>query len=68
MQWLRSNSLSFSTRAMKNLEQVLEETEVNDTTVVFESRFVTLLHKPDGLYKGLEIYASDKEVSKSHGP
>nr|XP_040022978.1 adhesion G-protein coupled receptor G1-like isoform X2 [Gasterosteus aculeatus aculeatus] len=62
MQWLRSNSLSFSTRAMKNLEQVLEETEVNDTTVVCESRFVTLLHKPDGLYKGLDIYASDEEA------
>ncbi|KAL6112685.1 adgrg5 [Pungitius sinensis] len=48
---------------MQNLEECLEETEVNDHVSVSVSRFVTLLHKPHGPFKGLKIHASKKEAT-----
>ncbi|XP_068566639.1 adhesion G-protein coupled receptor G2-like [Cebidichthys violaceus] len=50
-------------KAIENLEQVLEETEVTDTTVLSQGRYLILLHRPDGPFKGLEIHASDTEIT-----
>lgn len=47
---------------MESLEQVLEETEVTETTSLSVSRFVTFLHKPKGPFTGLEINAGENEV------
>ncbi|XP_031702562.1 adhesion G protein-coupled receptor G3-like isoform X2 [Anarrhichthys ocellatus] len=49
-------------KAMENLEQVLKETEVNGTPAFTQSRYLVLLHKPNGPFKGLEIHASDTEI------
>ncbi|KAK9543134.1 hypothetical protein VZT92_000936 [Zoarces viviparus] len=49
-------------KAMKNLEEVLKETEVYGTTAFTQSRYLVLLHKPNGPFKGLEIHASDTET------
>ena len=56
------NLLSFSTRAMENLEQVLEETELNETTCLSVGSLVAMLHKPKGPFEGLEIFATDNKV------
>lgn len=54
--------VSLSTRAMRNLEEVLEETELNETTSMSEGRLMAVLHRPRGPFRGLEFHASDKEV------
>ncbi|KAM8894795.1 adhesion G-protein coupled receptor G1-like [Spinachia spinachia] len=59
---LKNERQSDAIKAIQNLEQVLQETEVNDTTAWSQSRFVILLHKPDGPFKGLEIHANNKEA------
>ncbi|XP_042340320.1 adhesion G-protein coupled receptor G1 [Plectropomus leopardus] len=48
--------------ALENLEYVLEETEVEETTYMSVSRLVAILHKPKGPFAGLEIYANENEA------
>lgn len=54
--------LSFSTRAMETLEQVLEETEFDETASLSVGGLVAILHKPKGPFKGLDIFATDDKV------
>ncbi|XP_029281590.1 adhesion G-protein coupled receptor G1 isoform X2 [Cottoperca gobio] len=48
--------------ALATLEQVLEETEVNETTSLSVSHLVAVLHKPRGPFTGLEIHANENEA------
>ncbi|KAM7406554.1 hypothetical protein PAMP_000925 [Pampus punctatissimus] len=59
---LQSRELNSTIKAMKKLEIVLEETELNETTYIYTSHSVAALYKPKGLFKGLQIHASDTEV------
>lgn len=52
---------------VKKLEATLEETELNETISLLAGRFVAFLHKPKGPFKGLSIYASDKEAKSERG-
>ncbi|XP_074523181.1 adhesion G-protein coupled receptor G5-like [Halichoeres trimaculatus] len=52
-----------SIEAMKSLEQLLERTEVNETTSVSADNLVALLYKPKGPFMGLDIYASENEAA-----
>lgn len=56
------NFLSFYTRSVESLELLLEETNVTNTETMTVDRFVALLHKPKGPFKGLEIHANGNEV------
>ncbi|XP_070819570.1 adhesion G-protein coupled receptor G6-like, partial [Chaetodon trifascialis] len=56
------NSLD-TIKAIESLEQILEETEVTETTSLFANRLVALLHRPKGRFAGLEIYASENEAT-----
>ncbi|XP_029281581.1 adhesion G-protein coupled receptor G1 isoform X1 [Cottoperca gobio] len=47
---------------LATLEQVLEETEVNETTSLSVSHLVAVLHKPRGPFTGLEIHANENEA------
>ncbi|XP_039650107.1 adhesion G-protein coupled receptor G2-like [Perca fluviatilis] len=49
--------------AMENLEQVLEETELNETTCLSVGSLVAMLHKPKGPFEGLEIFATDNKAT-----
>ncbi|KAM7014927.1 adhesion G-protein coupled receptor G5-like [Tautogolabrus adspersus] len=49
--------------AIESLEQVLEETQVNETTSMSLNNVVVFLHRPKGSFAGLEIYASDSEAT-----
>ncbi|XP_039981123.1 adhesion G-protein coupled receptor G5-like [Xiphias gladius] len=51
-----------SIKAMESLQQFLEETEVNETMSLSVSHMMAVLHKPKRPFKGLEIYASEKEA------
>ncbi|XP_038556694.1 adhesion G-protein coupled receptor G2-like [Micropterus salmoides] len=49
-------------RAVKCLEQVLEETEVNETALISAGHLVALLHKPQRPFRGLNIHASKSKA------
>lgn len=48
--------------AIKSLERMLEETEVNETTPISVKRLVAILHRPKGLFRGLEINANETKA------
>ncbi|XP_030269355.1 adhesion G-protein coupled receptor G1-like isoform X2 [Sparus aurata] len=48
--------------AIKSLERMLEETEVNETTPISVKRLVAILHRPKGLFRGLEINANETKT------
>ncbi len=54
--------LSFSVRAMRDLEKLLEETKVNETTSMSDERLVVVLHKQNGSFRGLKFSANETEV------
>ncbi|KAL3992620.1 nuclear pore complex protein [Sarotherodon galilaeus] len=54
--------------ALKSLEQILEETPVKGVVNISSGNFVALLFKPNGTFRGLEIYASDNEAGLSQVP
>uniref|UniRef100_A0A672YKI2 Adhesion G protein-coupled receptor G1 n=1 Tax=Sphaeramia orbicularis TaxID=375764 RepID=A0A672YKI2_9TELE len=54
--------LVLSIRAVKKMEETLKETDLNETMSLSAGRVVAFLHKPKGPFKGLSIYASDREV------
>lgn len=56
------NFLFSFTSAIKNLEEFLEETEVNDTVSMCVNHLVAALYKPNITFSGLEIYANESEV------
>ncbi|XP_073320963.1 adhesion G-protein coupled receptor G1-like [Pagrus major] len=59
------NGIGHSTiEAIESLEQMLEETEVNETTYISNNRLVAALHRPKGPFRGLEINANE-EVAMS---
>ncbi|XP_029948734.1 adhesion G-protein coupled receptor G5 isoform X2 [Salarias fasciatus] len=51
--------------AIESLEQVLERTDVNETTPMSSDNVVALLHKHRGRFHGLRISASDSEAMPS---
>ncbi|XP_029353731.1 adhesion G-protein coupled receptor G1-like [Echeneis naucrates] len=51
-----------SIKAVAKLEQILEDTEVNDTFCLTFNNLVAFLHKPKYPFQGLEISASENEV------
>ncbi|XP_076003089.1 adhesion G-protein coupled receptor G5-like [Genypterus blacodes] len=51
--------------AMEVLESVLMDTDVNETMSMSDNRLVTFLYKPVGQFAGLNIFASDTEVTTS---
>lgn len=53
----------FSKRAFETLEEIFEETEVRNTTSIAEDNLLALLYKPNEYFKGLEISASENEVT-----
>ncbi|XP_036951584.1 adhesion G-protein coupled receptor G1-like isoform X2 [Acanthopagrus latus] len=48
--------------AMRNLERMLEDTEVNGTTPISIKRLVAILHRPNGPFRGLEINANETKA------
>ncbi|XP_070690966.1 adhesion G-protein coupled receptor G2-like [Pempheris klunzingeri] len=46
-------------RAIKDLKQFLEETEVTETRSMCSNRLVAILHKPNGTSTDLRIYANE---------
>ncbi|XP_034535378.1 adhesion G-protein coupled receptor G2-like isoform X2 [Notolabrus celidotus] len=60
---LKKGSREETFQAMKSLKQVLEDTEVNETTSMSTNTLVALLYKPKGPFAGLEIYASENEAT-----
>lgn len=57
--------LSFSTRAIEDLQEILEEEEINGTSSsIISDTVVALQYKPNGTFRGLDIYASDNQVFK----
>ncbi|KAI3377619.1 hypothetical protein L3Q82_008775, partial [Scortum barcoo] len=54
--------LPFSTRCIEELEDLLEESEVNESKLLQVGRFVAMLLKPSGSFEGLDFYASKNEV------
>ncbi|XP_071344394.1 adhesion G-protein coupled receptor G5-like isoform X2 [Trachinotus anak] len=51
-----------SIEAIQSLEQLLEETEVNETVSMPVGNLMALLHKPKYPFEGLEIHATETEA------
>lgn len=58
---LKNGNLNNAIEAIQELEQVLEETEVNENVPMSVNRFVAIIHKPKGAFKGLNISASENK-------
>ncbi|XP_032416335.1 adhesion G-protein coupled receptor G5-like [Xiphophorus hellerii] len=50
-------------KALGVLQKVLEETETTNSTALYQDNMVALLYRPTGDFKGLQIAASDKQVT-----
>lgn len=48
------------------IEKILEETRVNETTSLFFTSGMAVMYKPTGVFKGLEIHVSEKEVKHNY--
>lgn len=51
-----------STRALMNLKNVLEETEVPESTTMCAKNIVAAIYKHTGAFRGLQIVAKDNMV------
>ncbi|KAK5623132.1 hypothetical protein CRENBAI_019344 [Crenichthys baileyi] len=51
-----------NSKAIKKLESILEETEVNETTLISVPDLVALLQKPPKISRRIEIYANDTQA------
>ncbi|XP_038144275.1 adhesion G-protein coupled receptor G1-like [Cyprinodon tularosa] len=54
-------------RTLEILQETLDETEVTETTTIITDNSVALLYKPTDDFKGLEIFATDNEISLGPG-
>ncbi|XP_034385414.1 adhesion G-protein coupled receptor G1-like isoform X2 [Cyclopterus lumpus] len=61
---LKNGNDNDAIEALKTLEKTLEETNVSMTTDMSQSRFVVLLHKPNGPSKSFDIHASGNKVKE----
>lgn len=53
---------------MESLQDILENTEVNETTPISVGHLVAVLVKPNGPFTGLKIYASNSKVRLRFAP
>ncbi|KAL3992612.1 uncharacterized protein ACER0C_009886 [Sarotherodon galilaeus] len=61
---LKNGSCNDAIKAMKDLEQFLEEGEINGTVSSMSSaNVVALLYKTNGTFEGLDVYGSDNQVT-----
>ncbi|XP_060901079.1 adhesion G-protein coupled receptor G5-like [Labrus mixtus] len=60
---LRNGNRQDTIEAMESLEQVLQATEVNETSSMSLNNVVVFLHRPRGSFAGLQISASDSEAT-----
>lgn len=56
--------MSFSKRALENIEKTLENIDVNSTISISFGNIVALLFIPTAPFKSLTLYASDRQVKK----
>ncbi|XP_032376217.1 uncharacterized protein LOC116692218 [Etheostoma spectabile] len=64
---LKSGRGSHPIKAMELLEELLTETELNETTSLSVGSMVAILYKPKGPFKGLNICATDDNETLSEG-
>nr|XP_046254104.1 adhesion G-protein coupled receptor G1-like [Scatophagus argus]XP_046254176.1 adhesion G-protein coupled receptor G1-like [Scatophagus argus] len=63
---LKNGNRRKAIEAMQSLEQFLEEAEVTEAESLFVNNIVAFLHKPEGPFEGLDIYANDIEAMSHH--
>lgn len=54
--------LYFSIRSVMDVEEVLEETIINETTFISVKNIVAAIYKPTDAFRDLEFNANDNEV------
>ncbi|XP_039469459.1 adhesion G-protein coupled receptor G2-like [Oreochromis aureus] len=66
---LKNGSCNDAVKTIEELQQILEEEEINGTSSsMISDSVVALQYKPNGTFEGLDIYASNNQVSPGPPP